>query len=196
MFTLRAPASFRQDIKKSIFLAQAAPVASEEEARAFLASHSDPDANHNCWAWRIGQAYRFNDDGEPKGTAGKPILQAIDGQGLDHVAVVVTRWFGGILLGSGGLMRAYGGTGASCLREAEKVEVVALATGTIRCSFSDLALLKARLAVIPGTEIIEESFFDSGATLTVRTPMETVATVETVATDISRGKAAIKFDSY
>ena len=196
MFTLRTHASFRQDIKKSIFLAQAAPVASEEEARAFLAAHSDPDANHNCWAWRIGQAYRFNDDGEPKGTAGKPILQAIDGQGLDHVAVVVTRWFGGILLGSGGLMRAYGGTGASCLREAEKVEVIPMVSGSIRCSFSDLALLKVRITAVSGVEITDETFFDSGAMLNVRAPVETAATVETLAADISRGKAVIEFEPY
>jgi len=129
MFTLRAPVSVSQEIKKSKFLGHAAPVASEEEARAFLAGHSDLAANHNCWAWRIGQAYRFSDDGEPKGTAGKPILQAIDGQGLDNVAVVVTRWFGGILLGSGGLMRAYGGTAAPRLRGGGKGGGNALGTG-------------------------------------------------------------------
>ncbi len=194
MFTLRATVSFSQEIKKSKFLGQAAPVASEDEARAFLSAHSDVSANHNCWAWRIGQAYRFSDDGEPKGTAGKPMLQAIDGQGLDNVAVVVTRWFGGILLGSGGLMRAYGGTAASCLREGEKIEVISLSIGTVTCGFSDLALMKARLGALPDTEIVGEEFFDSGARLTVRTPAETIAAVETLATDISRGKALVKFD--
>src|SRR3546814_2284064 len=61
---------------------------------------SVPDATHNCWAWRIGDDYRSNDDGEPAGTAGRPILAAIDGQGMDRVVVVVTRWFGGIKLRS------------------------------------------------------------------------------------------------
>src|SRR3546814_18000784 len=79
---------------------------------------SVPDATHNCWAWRIGDDYRSNDDGEPAGTAGRPILAAIDGQGMDRVVVVVTRWFGGIKLGAGGLVRAYGGTAAECLRRA------------------------------------------------------------------------------
>ena len=194
MFTLRAPVSFSQEIKKSKFLGQAAPVASEEEVRAFLADHSDPSANHNCWAWRIGQVYRFSDDGEPKGTAGKPMLQAIDGQGLDNVAVVVTRWFGGILLGSGGLMRAYGGTAAACLREGERVEVIALATGTVTCGFSDLALMKARLGALPGTDIVGEDFFDTGARLTVRAPAQTIAALEALATDISRGRALVDFD--
>jgi putative IMPACT (imprinted ancient) family translation regulator len=106
MFTLQRIETSTQEIKKSRFLAVAGPIADEQAARAFLAAHADPAANHNCWAWRLGQTYRFSDDGEPSGTAGKPILAAIDGQKLDRVAVVVTRWFGGILLGSGGLMRA------------------------------------------------------------------------------------------
>src|SRR5690606_3299943 len=109
MFTISRIETFAQEIKKSRFLALAAPVANEETAKEFLAQNSDPAATHNCWAWRMGQNYRFSDDGEPSGTAGKPILQAIDGQELDNIVVLVTRWFGGILLGSGGLMRAYVG---------------------------------------------------------------------------------------
>jgi putative IMPACT (imprinted ancient) family translation regulator len=105
MFTLERPTSLEQIVKKSRFLAVAGPIASEQGAKDFIAAHSDPEANHNCWAWRVGQSYRSSDDGEPSGTAGKPILQAIDRLNLDGVAVVVTRWFGGILLGSGGLMR-------------------------------------------------------------------------------------------
>ena len=145
MFTLQRIETHTQEIKKSRFLAVCGPVASEQAARDFIAEHSDLTASHNCWAFRIGQIYRFNDDGEPSGTAGKPILQAIDGQSLDHVAVVVTRWFGGTLLGSGGLIRAYGGTAAMCLRAAEKMEVIETVRGTVICDFSDLALIKARL---------------------------------------------------
>jgi len=164
--TLLAPADFVQDIKKSRFIGKAAPIASEEEARAFLASVSDPAANHNCWAWRIGQAYRFSDDGEPSGTAGKPILQAIDGQDLDGVVVVVTRFFGGILLGSGGLMRAYGGTAAQMLRQAEKREIIPMVTGGCAVGFSDLALVRARLTAIPHL-VLAEAFTAEGVDLTV-----------------------------
>lgn len=124
MFTLQRIETHAQDIKKSRFLAVCGPVSSEQAAKDFIAEQSDLTASHNCWAYRIGQTYRFNDDGEPSGTAGKPILQAIDGQSLDHVAAIVIRWFGGTLLGSGGLMRAYGGTAAICLRAAEKVAVI------------------------------------------------------------------------
>ena len=116
-----------QEIKKSRFLAQAAPVDAPEAALAFVQDVADPAATHNCWAYRIGQAYRFNDDGEPGGTAGRPILQAIEGQGIDRAVVVVTRWYGGIKLGAGGLARAYGGTAAECLRLAERVPIVPMA---------------------------------------------------------------------
>lgn len=164
--TLVAPVEFVQDIKKSRFIGKATPIASEDEAKAFLASVSDPAANHNCWAWRIGQAYRFSDDGEPSGTAGKPILQAIDGQDLDGVVVVVTRFFGGILLGSGGLVRAYGGTAAQMLRAAEKREIIPLVSGVCAVGFSDLALVKSRLTAIPHL-VLSESFTAEGVDLTV-----------------------------
>jgi putative IMPACT (imprinted ancient) family translation regulator len=111
MFHLEEQCSFEQIIKKSTFRAVAIPIDTEETARLALQTiATGTGANHNCWAWRIGQAYRFSDDGEPNGTAGKPILAAIDGQSIDCVILVVSRWFGGVLLGTGGLMRAYGGT--------------------------------------------------------------------------------------
>jgi putative IMPACT (imprinted ancient) family translation regulator len=140
MLTLERPTSLEQTIKKSRFVAKAGPVASEQGAKDFIAAHSDPGANHNCWAWRVGQSYRSSDDDEPGGTAGKPILQAIDRLSLDNVAVVVSRWFGGVLLGSGGLIRAYGGTAAACLRAGKLAEIVAVKGATIAVSFSDLAL--------------------------------------------------------
>ena len=122
--TLSGPVSLLQEIRKSRFLANAAPVDEPEQALAFLADIGDPLATHNCWAYRIGQQYRFSDDGEPGGTAGRPILQAIEGQGFDRVIVVVTRWYGGIKLGVGGLARAYGGCAAECLRLAARVPLI------------------------------------------------------------------------
>ncbi|MHA7969316.1 IMPACT family protein [Rhizobium sp. CAU 1783] len=194
MFTLARTESFSQDIKKSRFTAHVAPVENEDVAKAFIAAAGDPAANHNCWAFRVGQAYRFSDDGEPSGTAGKPILQAIDGQGLDNVAVVVTRWFGGILLGSGGLMRAYGGTAAACLRAAEKIEVIARIDARITAGFSDLALVKARLGAIPDLLVRNEDFTDSGAILTVALPEASAAGMERLVTDITSGRAQIKIE--
>jgi uncharacterized YigZ family protein len=193
MLTLRATETISQDIKKSRFIAIYGPVSDEQEAKDFIAAHSDPAANHNCWAWRIGQVYRFNDDGEPSGTAGKPILQAIDGQGLDHVAVVVIRWFGGILLGSGGLIRAYGGTAAMGLRAAEKTEVIETDGATVACDFSDLAIVKARL-LSNGVTIPTESFTGTGAILEVQMAKPLRETVRALVRDLTRGRAEMRFD--
>ena len=177
-----------QDIKKSRFLALAAPVDSPEGALAFVQEVSDPAATHNCWAYRIGQAYRFNDDGEPGGTAGRPILQAIEGQGIDHAVVVVTRWYGGIKLGAGGLARAYGGTAAECLRLAERVAIVPMATLALSCDFADLALLKARLPEL-GAAITDETFTVTGADLLVQVPQAQVDEAQARITDITRGRS-------
>ena len=112
---------------------------------AFVDSLRGNGGGHHCWAYRIGQAYRFNDDGEPSSSAGKPILAAIDGQGFDRVVVVVTRWFGGIKLGVGGLIRAYGGTAAQCLQQAARQPIVPVTRMTLRCDFAQWALLEARI---------------------------------------------------
>lgn len=191
--TLVATATARQEIKKSRFLAVAGPVSDEAAAKAFIAANSDQTANHNCWAWRIGQAYRFSDDGEPGGTAGKPILQAIDGQSLDCVTVVVTRWFGGVLLGSGGLIRAYSGTAAICLREAEKLPLVDTVAATVTCAFGDLALLQARLEALPGAKVSVQSFTDTGAELILSVPKEDADMVAGMVADLTSGRAAVKF---
>jgi len=191
VYTLDRTEIFEQDIRKSRFLAIACPVESEAEAKARLAEISDASASHNCWAWRIGQAYRFSDDGEPSGTAGKPILQAIDGQDLDRTLVVVTRWFGGILLGSGGLMRAYGGTAAACLRAAAKTEYVERAALSVSLGFSDLALVKARLSAFAGLVMDDEAFHESGARLSFRVPAEKAEEIGRLIVDLTSGRAEI-----
>lgn len=192
--TLVATVTARQEIKKSRFIAVAGPVPDEATAKDFITAHSDQTANHNCWAWRIGQAYRFSDDGEPSGTAGKPMLQAIDGQALDRVAVVVTRWFGGVLLGSGGLIRAYGGTAAMCLREAEKMPLIDTVKVTVRCRFSDLAYLQARLEAVPGVQIQSQAFVDTGAELSVQLPKGDADSVARMVADLTSGRAAFSTD--
>ena len=193
MFTLQRIENHAQEIKKSRFLAVCGPVSSEQAAKDFIAEQSDLTASHNCWAFRIGQTYRFNDDGEPSGTAGKPILQAIDGQALDHIAVVVIRWFGGTLLGSGGLIRAYGGTAAICLRAAEKVEVIETIGATVDCDFSDLALIKARLLARPGLRIAGETFGADGAELTLVLPEADAEDVARMVADITSGRSIVRF---
>lgn len=189
-FTLSAETSLQKDVRKSRFVARAVPAETVDAAHAFFARVHEADATHNCWAYRIGASYRFNDDGEPGGTAGRPILQAIDGQALDRVAVVVARWFGGIKLGAGGLVRAYGGTAAECLRLAERMPLVAMARLAVHCPFAELALLKARC---PGWQarIERESFDAEGATLELELPADGLDEACARIVDLTRGQARV-----
>eukprot|EP00892_Ulva_mutabilis_P005498 jgi/Ulvmu1/331/UM001_0335.1 len=123
VWTLAGPFESQLEAKKSKFLAYAWPVSSPSEAREAISSASDPRASHNCTAFKIGPEYQFNDDGEPSGTAGRPILAAIEAEELEGVAVLVVRYFGGTKLGTGGLVRAYGGAARQCLQEAPRVFV-------------------------------------------------------------------------
>jgi len=189
-FTLATPCELLEVISKSRFLAKAAPVSSADEAQAFIQAVSDPSATHNCWAWKIGNQYRFSDDGEPGGTAGRPMLTAIEGQDFDRVAVVVIRWFGGIKLGTGGLARAYGGTTAKCLQAGERTELVARSRCRCHCRFAELALLKARLADFEA--LLEGERFDAeGATLDIALPAASLQPLERLLADISRGRSQL-----
>lgn len=116
------------EIQKSRFIAYTRHAETEEEARAFVAAIKKKhfDARHNCSAWVLGadsSQQKSNDDGEPGGTAGNPILEAIKNHGLTNVAVVVTRYFGGIKLGAGGLIRAYSHTASLGLEATPCLEV-------------------------------------------------------------------------
>jgi uncharacterized YigZ family protein len=186
--TLAAPWRHEEDIRKSRFLAQAAPVDTPAAALAWLEAAGDPAATHNCWAYRVGDAYRFNDDGEPGGTAGRPILAAIDGQGCDRVAVLVTRWYGGIKLGAGGLARAYGGTAAECLRLAPRTPIVATGRLSVRCEFGELALVSARLRDMEAI-VEQEDFTSDGVELVVSAPLDRLASISARLVDLTRGKA-------
>lgn len=194
MFRLTETCSVTQEVKRSRFLAVASPIADEEEAKAFLQANAHADANHNCWAWRLGSNYRFSDDGEPSGTAGKPILKAIEGAEFDQVCVLVTRWFGGILLGSGGLMRAYGGAATACLQAAAKQLIIPSVSLSVDVPFGDLALCKARLLALANVQICSEDFHSEGALITFSIPEEHRDKTLTLLKDLTRGRAAFQSD--
>jgi uncharacterized YigZ family protein len=123
--TLKHPSAHSGVIKGSEFLAFAAKADDVKTALEFVKKirAERPDATHVCWAYKIFDQYRFSDDGEPGGTAGAPIFRALEGSGLECVVVAVVRYYGGVNLGAGGLVRAYGGTAAEALRVAEPLEV-------------------------------------------------------------------------
>lgn len=156
MKTLAAPARFEAEIKRSRFIAHSARVDSMADTLDFYESVADPSATHNCWAWRLDHQYRFNDDGEPASTAGKPIHAAIDGKGLDNVMVVVTRYYGGIKLGVGGLVRAYGGSTSRCLDQAEVVEILPKVSCLIEADFKWTGQLYAALEACEATKLGED----------------------------------------
>ena len=191
LHTLATAATHAIEVKHSRFLAHAVPVEDADAALQALAEVSVSDATHNCWAWRIGDDYRSNDDGEPAGTAGRPILAAIDGQGMDRVVVVVTRWFGGIKLGAGGLVRAYGGAAAECLRRAERVALVEMREIALHAPFEDLGSVHAALAAA-SAEKLSETFDTVGTRLLLRLPANDVNALKLRLRDATRNR--VRFD--
>lgn len=188
--TLAGPAEFALEAKKSRFLARAVPVESPEAALAWLARAGDPQATHNCWAYRIGAAYRFNDDGEPGGSAGRPILAAIDGQGLDQVVVLVVRWYGGTNLGVGGLVRAYGGAAAECLRTAARRPLVDWCEAELACEFALAGAVHGLLEAYSASKRAE-SFDEHGLRLSLLLPASSFEALAARLRDLSRGAARL-----
>ena len=131
--------------KRSRFIATLRHTETEEQAAAFLTEMRSKywDARHNCYAYSMsnGALKRFSDDGEPHGTAGKPILDIIDGSGLTDITVVVTRYFGGVLLGTGGLVRAYSAAAREAVAAAERVKMTPCTVYKARCGYSELERL-------------------------------------------------------
>lgn len=187
---LTAPAEYAEEIRKSRFLARAVPLDDPGRAAALLTELGDPAASHNCWAWKLGAQYRFSDDGEPGGTAGRPILAAIEQQEFDAVLVVVTRWYGGIQLGTGGLARAYGGCARQCLQQAPRQAHVPRLSGECHLGFAELAALKPRLA---GLEVLleDEQYDAQGARLRLAVPPQAWAATAQLVSDLSRGRAQL-----
>ena len=185
--TLTGPCEHREEIRKSRFITYAAPITSAQEAYDFIERHSDLNASHNCWAWKLGDQYRSSDDGEPGGTAGRPILSAIEAQDCDHVVVLVTRWYGGIQLGTGGLARAYGGGANKCLQTAEKSPLITRVALECACSFSELALVKLRVSELNGV-LSNETFTANGVELCLEVCDAHIPVLQAQLADLSRGR--------
>jgi len=161
--------------KKSRFIATVRPVASEEEAAAFIEEMKKKyyDARHNCSAFVIGdrgQLTRSSDDGEPSGTAGRPMLEVLLGSGIRNIAAVVTRYFGGTLLGTGGLVRAYSGVLKEALAKCETARQHFGVRMKIKADYNAVGKLQYILA---GRGIaIEDSVYAADVEMTVIAPIE------------------------
>lgn len=139
--TIHHHASFEYEDRKSIFIGEALPVSTEEEALSFIESVKKrfPDARHHVYAYvlRENSIMRFTDDREPQGTAGMPVLDVIRKNGLTDTVIVVTRYFGGTLLGTGGLVRAYSAAAIGAVEAAEIITYDVYTTLTVETTYSD-----------------------------------------------------------
>lgn len=191
MRTLAGPATLEVEIRRSRFVAHAARVEGLAATLEFYESVADPGASHNCWAWRLDHRYRFNDDGEPSGSAGKPILAAIEGKELEQVMVVVTRWFGGIKLGIGGLVRAYSGTAAKCLDRAGILELQPQIECLIRADFAWTGQIYAALEAC-GAEKLSEGYGDDGIEFRIRIEERERSALDRLLGDTTRGEVCLR----
>lgn len=162
--TLASEGSDEFEEKRSIFIGHAKHITSEDEAMEFIKAKKKEysDATHNCWAYLLkgGIVARYSDDGEPQGTAGVPMLEAIRKSGVEDCVVVVTRYFGGILLGAGGLVRAYSHGTSVALAAAKVVTYEKYTEMQLDCSYSDYqkysVILPTLGAIIDNTDFSDK----------------------------------------
>lgn len=189
-FTIANRVEFEEEIKKSRFQGFAVPVQSEEDVKEFLQHKKDATTTHQCWAWKIGHDVRFNDDGEPTGTAGRPILATIEGNDLTNVLVLVNRWYGGIKLGTGGLVRAYGGCAGQTLLLAEKIELIPVAKAYFACHFSEWATLQYELNQHQIT--YQENYTSDGVGLICELKLDQIEMMRLFLQNLTRGREQLK----
>lgn len=191
--TIGAAAELEIDkVKGSRFLAAAWPATGAEAAQKLLEARraAHRDATHHCWAWRFGQdleARRYSDDGEPAGTAGKPILQQIDGRQLTNLVVVVTRYYGGTKLGTGGLLRAYSEAAAALLDAATIVTVTITRPLAVRFDYELTGAVMGQLAAFRLDPARAD--YEAQTTLLLEVPEEQVEALRRSLTDATTGRA-------
>ena len=186
----QASAEFTE--RRSRFIGCAKPVATEEEALAFIqavkAEHRD--ATHNVYAYslREGQTRRYSDDGEPQGTAGIPALDVLVKSDVTDVAAVVTRYFGGILLGTGGLVRAYSHAVSLALEQAQIVTMQPCLTARVLCGYGTYGRLAALIPESGG--VIDDTFFTDGVEIRFHMDSRLMPEFELRLADATSGQCA------
>lgn len=185
--------------KRSRFISHLLPVESEEDARAFIAQMKKQyyDARHNCWCYLIGEnTVRYSDDGEPQGTAGQPMLNVFRREGVTNVVCVVTRYFGGILLGAGGLTRAYSKGARDVLCAAGYAVMGQWAVVDIPCSYAMLERVKLEVTAQGGT--VDGTEYGADIRLTASLPAERADALQARLTELSAGgiRLAVRSAEY
>lgn len=186
-------AEARIEEKKSEFIGYAAPVSSEDEAKKIVEERKRlfSDATHNVWAYYIdnGARARCSDDGEPQGTAGMPVLNVLKMSGGTGMCVVVTRYFGGTLLGAGGLVRAYSASAKAAIDAAGLAQCVQYSVFSITVSYSDYQRLSVQLGSLSALE--EGAEFGSDVTVKAAIKEESAEKLISLVSDITAGKGSV-----
>ena len=198
MRTIYAPARSEIEIKRSRFIASCARTNSEEAAREFIAQirREFPDARHHCTAFIIHQdsgsdTARSSDDGEPAGTAGNPMLKVLTESNLTNVTCVVTRYFGGTKLGTGGLVRAYSGAVQQVLEDAQTVRMVTQPSYRLHLPIGEAGKIEAKLTQ-NGYQILARDFAQN-ASLRFSAPLETTQSqIESYLSSISGREISVE----
>ena len=174
-------------IEKSRFIAAAIHVDNVEQAVEYVNSKRKQyyDATHNCYAYIAGDKAKFSDDGEPQGTAGLPMYECIKNNGLDYVCVVVTRYFGGVKLGAGGLVRAYSGSVAEVIRQCEKLQMTDCTRAEVAIEYN---LLKPLKKALEPHAILENVLYEDKVRLVCLFPTVLSTTISDIVTQITLGK--------
>ncbi|MBR3686937.1 MAG: YigZ family protein [Clostridia bacterium] len=192
--TLAGEGSDEFEEKRSLFIGHAKHITSEEEAMEFVKAKKKEysDATHNCWAYLLkgGIVARYSDDGEPQGTAGVPMLETIRKSGVCDAVVVVTRYFGGILLGAGGLVRAYSHGAKVALDAAEIVTYEKYTELSLACSYSDYQKYSVVLPTF--NAIIDSTDFTDKVTVCFAIKATLVDALNKKITEMSGGKNSLE----
>jgi uncharacterized YigZ family protein len=194
--TIAATARAEIEVKRSRFICDLARAATEEEARAFIEQvrARSRDARHHCTAFVLGPdgaIQRSNDDGEPSGTAGAPMLEVLRGRGLSDVVAVVTRWFGGTLLGTGGLIRAYGDAVQAAVDAARLVRRERRSVVGLTASHAAAPRLENALRNHPAVVVTDIRYAARDVTLDLRVDPAALESVRALVAELSSGGAEL-----
>lgn len=191
-YTLSAPVEAHIEIRKSRFIGLVIPIEGREAAMQKLQSlrEQHKGAAHVCWAMLAGGQSGMSDDGEPSGTAGRPILEVLRHHELDGVLAAVVRYYGGIKLGAGGLVRAYTDTVALALKDAARVERISRTDLTIDIGYPDEARVRRWLEA--QSYSLAESAHGAAVTLVIRLPVNELPAARTALLELTQGRARIR----
>ena len=190
-FTLLDCSEYQVEIERSRFIARATPLPDVSQAAELIEQLAEPDARHNCFAWRCGARFRFHAADEPAGTTGKPILAAMEGRNLDAALVVVVRYFGGIKLDKGGLIRAYGHAAAEVHKLATVISLVISRELWVHLGYAVEDVIRRRLLSCEA-KVLATDYKAFGLALRVRMAADRIAPFELALRDGLRGEARVE----